>query len=572
MTLDLKQYEKNSTLIWAVNRIQLPKGDRWDFSMRPWQLDIIDDRSKYICCRKPTQVGMSMVFLTKMLHFADFHQCRLMMTLPRQDDVTDMVTSRLGEIIKESPYVQERLQEVDNVRMKKFGKSWLHFAEMSVTPRMLDVDWLLNDEVDLSNPENLQQIISRLDASKLGFHHRISTPSIDDYGVDAVYKQSDQKMWVVTCAYCSHEQVMNWDMNVVHEGEETWYVCAACHNKIHTQDIIEGCWVSMGRGGADISGYQISQLMTPSISPNKLWAESQTISKKLFYNNRLGLPYTQKSANFDAQFIYENCFRSGHERETQRQNPDATYVLGCDQGNTLHVCIARVEKNDQLKIVLLTTIDFNNGFAELEKLIGRFKIRKAVIDALPNHHDARKIATESHGKVDVAYFTATNELYREDDEKCYINKTDAYDGVLQYILDGRLHFYDTQDLETKTAIAHICNMHRDVEVQTSKHGGITTFHTWKNTGPDHYADAILYATIAADIISSRGEFSVYDLDTLISNITDLSFETVYGIEPEISEPVVEGAVLAGHSNTESMMRLINNGLAPTNPYQMRSYQ
>ena len=195
-----------NTVEWAVTNIQLPKGAKWDFSDRKWQLDILNDTSKKIVCRKPTQVGMSTVFLIKMLHFADENACRLLYTLPRQDDVYDMVNSRLHDIVTESPYVRTAISEVDNVRMKKFKKSWLHFIEMSVPPRMLDADWMVNDEVDLSNQNNLQQAVSRLDASKYNTHHQISTPTIEGYGIDALYEISDKKQWFVQCGYCNYRQ------------------------------------------------------------------------------------------------------------------------------------------------------------------------------------------------------------------------------------------------------------------------------------------------------------------------------------------------------------------------------
>lgn len=568
--LDLKPYEKDSTLVWAVSNIQLPKAAKWDFSQRTWQPQILEDKSKYIVCQKPTQVGMSTVFLIKMLHFAENNTCRLMYTLPRQDDVYDMVNSRLDEIIKESPQIQKQLQDIDNVRMKKYGKSFLHFVEMSVAPRMLDVDWLLNDEVDLSSPENLQQVINRLDASKIGIHHRISTPTIDDYGINAVFKQSDMKQWTVTCPYCSFEQIMNWDSNVAHKGDVTWYVCSRCQNKLHAEDISEGRWVPTGNSKSDISGYQISQLMTPSINPNKLWAESTTIAKKLFYNNRLGIPYTPTNANFDSGFMRENNFRTLHTREPNREHRDATYVLGCDQGNVLHVSIGRLD-NGTVKIVWLGTIDFNSGFEELGKLISRFKIRKAVIDALPNHHDARQLALGSNGKIDIAYFTQINALYREDEEKIFINKTDAYDEVLKAITDARLQFYgpaENQDSETKTAIIHLTNIHRDIEIQTTKHGGVSTFHVWKTTGPDHYADAILYMMMAADATQNRGELTVTDIDEMIKTMRGMSFAELYGFEnTESGIPMFDGAQFPASDKQESMMRLVDNELAPLNPYR-----
>jgi DNA-directed RNA polymerase subunit RPC12/RpoP len=567
MALDLSKYEKDSTLIWAVSNIQLPKAAKWDFSNRAWQPAILDDKSQQIVCQKPTQVGMSTVFLIKMLHYATNNTCRLMYTLPRQDDVYDMVNSRLREIIAESPAVKSQLTDIDNVRMKKFGTSFLHFSEMSVPPRMLDVDWIVNDEVDLSNPDNLQQITSRLDASSIGIQHRISTPTIDDFGINSIYKLSDKKQWLVECSYCSFEQAMDWDLNVAHKNEATWYICAKCHNRLYPEDINAGHWVATNPS-SPISGYQINQMMVTSITPEKLYSEYEKVRRKTFYNNRLGLPYSAASVTMDIATLKNNCFRSNHLQEFSAIDPDAQYVLGCDQGNLLHVVIGKLS-GTQIQIVWLGVID---SFDELNKLIKRFKIRKGVIDALPNHHDSRKIAESSRGKILAAYFTKVQDMYQEQENRIVINKSDSYDELLQMVIDGRLQFYgtaETMDESALGAVTHLANMRRDMGQQVSNHGGVSNFHIWTSVGPEHYADAMLYMILAADITSTGSDFSAIDLSSLIGN-KNMSIAEILGMKADTYSPMIENALVPNNPKFESMVKLDNNEIASLNPYQDRT--
>jgi hypothetical protein len=560
---------EGSTLEWMLNNIRLPKGARFDFADRQWQLAILNDKSQSSVLQKPTQIGATTIFLIKMFHFADRHNARALFTEPRIQDLSALVNSRVDEIIRESPYLQNKMKGgVDNIQMKRFDKSWLHFIEMSTPPRSLDADWVCADEVDLSNSEHLEQLYNRLDASKLAFHHSISTPSINDYGINVIYETSTKNEWFVKCSYCNHEQVMSWSSNVIHDKGKTWYACAVCHNTLHADDIRDGRWVITGDKNSDISGYQISQLMTPYITPDKLWAEYNKVSRKTFYNYRLGLPYTPSNAAIDKDIIEANCFTSRHNKENFRTLKDGTYVLGCDQGNTLHVAVGRVE-GDAIKIVNLLTIPFELGFNELSNLIRRYNIKKAVVDALPNHHDAHSLSVSWKGRVQIAYFTQTEGLYQADELKVNINKTDAYDRVLQIINDSTLQFYVNDGHiteETTTTIAHLCNMRRDLEVRYTRFGGIASFHVWKATGPDHYADAILYMMIASDMVKSNsGSLSVYDLDDVRqeTNLWNLIFE-----HDEEGTAIVDGAKMPQSIHEESMIRE-KVEFVPDNPYVLR---
>ena len=536
-----------NTVEWAVTNIQLPKGAKWDFSDRKWQLDILNDTSKKIVCRKPTQVGMSTVFLIKMLHFADENVCRLLYTLPRQDDVYDMVNSRLHDIVTESPYVRTAISEVDNVRMKKFKKSWLHFIEMSAPPRMLDVDWMVNDEVDLSNQNNLQQAVSRLDASKYNIHHQISTPTIEGYGIDALYEISDKKQWFVQCGYCNYRQTLDWNINVEFSSDPH-YKCSKCGRKIYPEDIRDGEWVATGSSKSDISGYQISQLMIPSISLKKLIREYRDIDRKTFYNFRLGLPYRHETASFDKMQL-ESMISSNVLKENQRKE-EGTYVLGCDQGNTLHYCVMRVTKSGTSEVVLFGTTE---DFDDVAKIARRFNITCGVLDALPNHHTAMGIAN-AIPKIRLAFFGNAEKIYITKDQRIYINKTDGYDMLLQKCINGEFQFYNSP--ETILAISHLCNMRRDIKTQMSRIGGTLSFHTWDNVGPDHYADSLLYAMIAADIITAKGRLEFIEI-TGANTTNRINLYTLQNQETYV--PSIPGL-------PDSEPRLISHGLYPDNPY------
>jgi hypothetical protein len=496
--IDYKKLAEKSPLLWSIAHVPLPKGVGWDFADRTWQIDFFDDPSPSTVVMKPTQIGLTTISLARYLYFAVHNRCRLMYTLPRQDDVTDLVTSRLDGIIQASPLLSSLAGSVNNVRLKSLGSSYLHFMEASVTPRMLDVDYLVHDEVDLSNQGHLEQYASRLDASQFREHHRLSTPTLEGYGIHALFEQSDKKMWFVKCPRCNYEFTLNWELNTRFGGNRTWYACEKCDKEITSDTINSGKWIVTGNPNSDISGYSISQMMTPFISPDRLKAQFDAMTPKNFANLRLGLPYAPSVGGFSKVEVMDKCFSSGHGETIIN---GATYYLGADQGNELHVAIGMVV-GDVMKIVHLEKVSFADGFERIASLMNRYRVAKAVVDALPNRHSAYQLANRFPGRMRLATFSEIDSLYREEDtNRVIINKPDSYDRLRDMVANGRLQFYGGRSSMTEAvsdALDHLSNMRRDEVTRTSKSGGDYQKIVWVNTGPDHYADAIDYLSIACD--------------------------------------------------------------------------
>lgn len=539
-SLNLRQYEKESALIWSINNIALPKGAQWDFTHRAWQVDIFDDKSEQISIIKPTQVGITTIMLCKVLHFAAYQNGRVMYTLPRQDDVTDLVNVRVMEIFNNSPLLESYVGEIDNIRLKKFGGSFLHFMESSVTPRMLDVDYLVNDEVDMSDQDNLDQYAARLDASIYQIHHKLSTPTIHSFGIHAEYEKSDKKRWLVKCPRCNTEQEMDWDLNSRAKNDVYWYACNHCDRKFDPEIIQNGRWVAE-YPGRFISGYAISQLMSTYISPSKIAFDKANMKPKNFANLRLGQPYSPTTGSISRQSIYDNCFVSQHSMEPGGDG----YFMGVDQGNDLHVAIAKKE-DGFLKIVRLEIVDFEDGFNRVAQLMKEYGISCCVMDGLPNRHPAYQVATAfPPGRVLLAFFSeATGSMYKSNDQerKVVISKTDAYDNLREMITESKIQLYGSRgamDKITTTAIDHLANMRRDEYEQKTKAGGVSRRSMWVNVGADHFADAIMYMTVAADI-RGNASFTAREIGTKEVESRNFLDEEPLPINPYARQSVVSG--------------------------------
>lgn len=511
--LDRDKLEQDSALFWSISNIRLPKGMSWDFGQRAWQTQIFDDKAEDLVVLKPTQVGMTTVMLCKMLHFATYHNVRAMYTLPRQDDVYDLVNGRLESMISDSPVLSSRIGMIDNVRLKTYGSSYLHFMESSVTPRMLDVDILVNDEVDMSNQDNLEQYIARLDASAYNIKYRISTPTVPGFGISALYELSDQKRWLVKCTGCNHYQELNWDRNIMRSRGEIRLSCEKCSKTITPEDISLGRWVAM-YPSRTTSGYSVSQLMTTSIPLERLAKDYDSMRPKNFYNLRLGQPFSQESTGFSKDTIIEKCFNSGHSKT----NSGSGLFIGADQGNDIHVVVAR-KNGAEYQIVYLDIIPLQKGFDELEALFYRFNARKMVIDGLPNRHSALSLVNKlPAGRARVVFYTRMDQYIQEmpGSPQVNANRSISFDLLHEKITQGQVQFYGTRmaaDKMTRVAMSHLTNIKRQEVRQKLQIGGEKIEMSWINTGADHFAHALNYMLIAGES-SGNASFKVVNMDAI----------------------------------------------------------
>lgn len=217
---------RRDPLSFGLLYIDLLEDKIWDFETRAWLPEIYGavnpwnierypvGLSRRLVVEKATQVGISTLAMTKMFHLASNWPVRIGYTLPRQQDTIDIVTTRIDPMIRHSPYLREKLGVPDSTHAKQFGDSYLYFMELTVEPRMIPLDALYVDEVDLSEPDNVDIVSNRMDASRWKLATYLSTPTIPNYGIHKFYNSSDMREWLVKCPKCNYWQTLDWEQNL----------------------------------------------------------------------------------------------------------------------------------------------------------------------------------------------------------------------------------------------------------------------------------------------------------------------------------------------------------------------
>lgn len=517
-----KTNEKNP-FVWIVTNLKLPKGMQWDFRNRLWQIAIINDLAKEQVTIKPAQVGMSTISLAKVFWVAYHVPMRVAYTLPRNKDVTDMVPTRVDPMIAESPILQLKMggtKGPDSVRIKQIDQSFIHFMESSTEPRMLDIDFLVNDEVDLSDQNQLDKFQARLYASHYKLRYQLSTPSVPNFGIDDLIKSSDWKVWQTKCPFCGKWIVFdeNWHTLMKVRSHRIYYgadCCDSCKDiGLSPADINAGTWVPKYPSQSRISGYQVVRTMDPMTSAKDLYIQwKKTRSERNFYNLALGLPYVAGGITMSKDYILQNNVDPSVENESYAKE-GGRYFVGIDQGNNLHMVVMKQADNDSFEMVYADVLSDKNGdpFTEAIKICKRFgKNTTIVCDMLPNKHSAVNMQKQFNKNMYLAYFNPSavgtgDEFFKlsdRDKTAVGIQKHDAMDELVNsYLFPQKIKFYTKNgryDDNIEMVATHFGNIQRTVRARNIQGVGERIFASWEATGPDHFAMSTLYALTAANI-------------------------------------------------------------------------
>ena len=386
---------------------------------------------------------------------------------------------------------------------------------------MMPSDALYVDEVDLSNPDFMSTAINRLDASPWKLQTYLSTPTVPNYGINALYNASDMREWLVKCPKCNHEQPLDWEVNLrivgaANNPTKVFYGCTQCNAEISIEHIQAGRWVAQHPElSIETVGYHIHQMLTtPAPILYRLFRDPQ---QKLveFYRKRLGKPYEIGGGSVERDDILANCFDDPYDFEPMSDGK-AIYYLGADQGNEIQVLIVKLEPHSRRpKIVHIELVPMARGFDRVAQLIEIFKIKRAVIDANPNRHEAINLVKRFPGRVLIAdYIEEQKQLFIAKKgmtefpsllTNVTINRTTGFDGLMESIKKGEWQipgFLPNLHPDVELLIDHTTALKRDIETRRKQSGEVQVA-VWRKLRADHLAHAWLYLKTAIEVDRGR---------------------------------------------------------------------
>lgn len=479
----IKKDEKHyySILEWLTTEgILSEKGEPFDFKDRPFLLDILCDMNPNIVCTACAQVGKSVVFSLKTLFMVKYVHFNVLYSMASDSDVSEFVSSKFNKIVQSNSHEFGDMK-MDNVGVKEFNDRFIFFKGTNSKTAAISttVDLLIHDEISRSDQNTIETFKSRIKASPYKGRWMFSNPGTERDELDLQWQKSDQKEWTVTCPHCKDEHFLVFPDSIDLENKQ--YICRACKEPISDDVRRQGKWVAQRE--SKISGYHISHLMCPWISPEEVIDDSQ--GDPAYFNNFvLGKSYSPGDLSVSKTTIMDLW--------TPKNLSTGHIFLGVDVGNIKHYVI-RSEKG------ILKMGKFS-AWSELDDIIALWKPTAGVIDAMPDN-TAAKHYVDTYPWMQMSFFmeNANNPQmivwWGENDKKgiVYSHRDRIIDRMLTDMIEAKWLIGVEPDKEFRDFIKHFETLRREKVVNNK---GIERYIWVSTTGVDHFVFACLYAYLA----------------------------------------------------------------------------
>jgi hypothetical protein len=316
---------------WAEQHIVLTDGDRpgpirYDRGYQ-FQREVIDafygpfrpgEVRRVGCAYKGAQSGVTLQSLIGDLYWAVHCGVSVFHMMPRQPDADDKAKV-LGEMIAASPLLADAFRSSPN-RVKKTKRGQVLRVPFSNSIAEIK-NWQAGvgtfDEVDELEAQAYDAVglgLQRMGSYRRTIEAYISTPTLPDFGIHALYERSDQRQWWVPCPLCGEVQRYTWEGNIrwdaTLDAEDSQaatarMACCSCEgewdSRLREHANAKGRWVPL-HPERSIIGFDMNRLMVPTGLPEKMVADylrglRSDVAMREHVNQNLGevyLPTTGK--------------------------------------------------------------------------------------------------------------------------------------------------------------------------------------------------------------------------------------------------------------------------------------
>lgn len=506
---------------WAET-YRVGKDGPWRFPRHPWTKEMHDTTADFNVGQKSAQMGYSEVMLNVVFYKMDVEGVSVLYILPNlHPDATVFSASRFDDAISLSPHIRNMFSDVKNIQHKKAGTANLYIrgSRSEAGLRSLPVEVIIFDEVDVMVEKNIPLAFHRTDGQEKRLIWMVSTPTIENHGINTYFKQSTQEHFFFKCPSCSRQIELTFPESLVVTAEErndpgvenSHLICTLCKAKLphelKPEWMKNAAWVPTVKG-FDYRGFYVNQLysFTDNRSPVELakeWLEARynPAKKTEFHNSSMGLTFSMEGAKLTEAQI--KAAMGSHKNDTiTRKNGVVTMGVDvnhpfCNFVITQWFPPARWKTTDPhsetpCKVLAFGTLQNFNEIIELEKI---FQFNYIVIDAQPERREATRIAEALYGKCSICFYTASeaSKVITENPKQLSINvhRTTWMDTTLSRFREKNISLpVDT----TEEFREHLMAPER--HLRPDQNDNPVARYITKDGEQDHFAHALVYSEIA----------------------------------------------------------------------------
>lgn len=494
------------------------------FDHHPWAREIHDCDAELIAGQKGAQLAFTEAALNKAFYSIDVKGISVLYVLPAsKPDAGDFSTSRFDPALELSSHLGNLFTDVRNIGHKRAGNANLFIRGSKSRSQMKSIPAgeLIFDEVDEMFQDNIPLAMERSSGQLEKQTFLISTPTIDNYGINQYYKNSTQDHFFFKCPRCNRQTELIFPDCLIITAEDhndakiedTHLICKECKGLLVHEEKInwlkDGKWVSGHTNRLD-RGFHISQLYSMTVKPQELAksylkAQTNPADEQEFWNSKLGLPHIVAGARLTDADI-DACI--GGYKKVDVAPTNSLVTMGVDVGKWLHYEIDQyiIQKGPTNDINLLSSAKVLTqgkvlNFEELDLLMIRYNVNFCVIDANPEKRKAIEFAQRFWGSIRLCYYgvgiSGKNiNVHSEEEHTLTVDRTSWLDLALGRIKSKRIALPIDIDFEYRS---HLKALVRIYEKDAS---GNPVGKYVKGNEDDHYAHARCYAEIALPLGAS----------------------------------------------------------------------
>jgi hypothetical protein len=516
-----KDLDRTPRLKYALMYHQNIRGEPMTFHDKPYLISIYKDTAKRITMQSSVQTGKSEFLIISALSYAE-RGFQVMYVLPQEDIRNTFVANRIDPLIKRVPYYASQMRIAGgtsaNRGLKHYGRGTIFFVYSGSTTAFIEkpIDAIVSDEVDRFDLHNYEKADDRMTASPHKIKYEASNPSVDNYGVNRSYLESDQRQFFVKCPHCQQWQIMDWFRNVVMQTDDEKYIlrdrewdrgsnrdiyvfCIKCSKPLD-RFTTKAVWVPKYPEIKDHHGYHIHQMMSGYVLVHEMWSKflkglEDDVAMQVFFNSILGTTYAMKGAKL-TDALLNRC-----KRKYLMPVTGSACVMGIDVGKRLHVVVREPLPDGTLRLVFAGTLA---EFEDVDELMTRYQVRCFVVDCMPETRKSKDLVSRFRGKGYMARYTnGLVELAVDNDKRVVsADRTMLMDRVNKAFQQEQLLLpANAQSLDGGDYYALLKTPTRIFDEERNQ-------FTWVGD-PDHYFHAEVYCYCAH---KSAGDFRVTGID------------------------------------------------------------
>ena len=394
------------------------------------------------------------------------------------------------------------------------------------------IDYLSLDEYDRVNALAESSALESMSSSPFKVVRRWSTPTVKDYGIDKLYKQSDQWFYGYDCKHCDHFNEMKYedynpddlsasgnvllvnpdgideDAKTVQDGTYQ-YVCQKCGKPLDRW--YSGRWAckypSRTENNKGIRGYFISQLNAIWISLDEIKEkEMRTESKQAFYNYIIGAPFEDVKMKVLDGDILDNKSPFA-KRQLFNRDKYKFISVGIDWGNYHWVTVHGMTHDNKVDLIRLFNVKKMSRpdlvEADLEKImyeVSKYDPDIIVADNGDSGNNVLKLINRfGEDKVFGCTYKSspksTGQLrpeFNENKNTVTVDKLMQNKKYIQALKTKDIRMYQEVDEGLKTFLKHWQNV-IIMDEEDEKNGEI--YQVIKRRGDDHYSQSAVIGYI-----------------------------------------------------------------------------